>query len=33
MADDGTKYIVGAKKGAEQLFIMKGNDILYPKMK
>jgi glucose/arabinose dehydrogenase len=33
MADDGTKYIVGAKKGAEQLFIMNGKEILYPKLK
>ena len=29
---DGTVYIISAKKGAEQLTIMKGDKILYPKM-
>ena len=29
---DGTIYVISAKKGAEQLTIMKGDKILYPKM-
>ena len=31
--DDGTVYIISAKKGAEQLTIMNGSEIIYPKMK
>ena len=30
--DDGTIYVINAKKGAEQLTIMKDDKILYPKM-
>ena len=30
---DGTIYVINAKQGAEQLTIMKGNEMIYPKMK
>lgn len=30
---DGTIYVINATSGAEQLTIMKGNEMIYPKMK
>jgi len=31
--EDGTIYVISAKSGAEQLTIMKGDEMIYPKMK
>jgi len=31
--DDGTIYVINAKKGAEQLSIMKGDKLIYPQVK
>ena len=31
--EDGTIYVINAKQGSEQLTIMKGNEMIYPKMK
>ena len=31
--DDGTIYVINSNAGAESLTIMKGNEMIYPKMK